>query len=252
MSLVTGRQLVRCAAVTTAISATVLLSSFGVALAYGPPPPPGQPVPGEYNCIITSRTVGPFGATIGPLWIGAIRALLEIRPHTFPLPVQVTITAPYSPIGACQGGPLADPDGYRVIGGVGVLVTRSNVPFGPFPRPLFLQIAASHIRGFRSLEIAALGGNGGLTVVARSQTQWPITVAVGTSTDYVVFAAAGWLPGSRHQTASARRQGDMAMPAAELLSASLLPTGSAVPGLGVVLLSIQSGRGSRLGPGGRS
>ena len=106
-----------------------------------PPGPPGGPAPGGSNCVITSRTVDPYATfTIGPLRVGALRVTVRIRAYTFPDPVQVTITEPFSAAGTCQGGPEPHIRGFHVIGGVGILVDLASAPFGRFPKPVPVTI----------------------------------------------------------------------------------------------------------------
>jgi hypothetical protein len=180
---------------------------------YGPPPPPpNQPPPGGFNCILTSLTVGPQGALIGPLSDGALRITITIRRHTFPVPVQVTITEPYSRSGACQGVPIA------------------SELYGQFPRPLRLRITAFDAAGPE--EVGVVGASGGLTVISWRRHAGPITVRVSTSEVLAVFA------GSRrhrhHGNTTSRMRRDSATGETEQLTAALLPTGSWPPGLGVL------------------
>lgn len=198
---------------------------------YGPPPPPpNQPPPGGFNCILTSLTVGPQGALIGPLSDGALRITITIRRHTFPVPVQVTITEPYSRSGACQGVPIASLAGFRVMGGVGIEVTAANELYGQFPRPLRLRITAFDAAGPE--EVGVVGASGGLTVISWRRHAGPITVRVSTSEVLAVFA------GSRrhrhHGNTTSRMRRDSATGETEQLTAALLPTGSWPPGLGVL------------------
>ena len=74
-------------------------------------------LPGGYQAVVTSTTVGPAGASIA-INIGACRATLTVPPGTFSTQVQLTITAP----NVREIGNAGHP-GYRAICGIGVGIT---------------------------------------------------------------------------------------------------------------------------------
>jgi hypothetical protein len=217
------------AAFSLAIPANAALTNYGP-----PPPPPHQPPPGGFNCILTSRTIHPWGGRIGPLSDGALRITVTIPPYTFPVPVQVTITEPYSRFGACQGVPVTRLHCFRLIGGVGIEVTLANAFYGLFPRRIQLRIGRINVSGFEFEEVGVVGGNGHVTVVGARRHEGPITIGVRTSEVLGVFVKT-----RRHfhlgGTTSRQRHGNGdAVPPGELLTAALLPAGSRLPGLGVL------------------
>lgn len=221
------------AASLSAVAALSLAIPANAALTwYGPPPPPNQSTPGGFNCILTSATVRPGGGTIGPLGDGALKITITIPPSTFPIPVQVTITEPYSGSGACQGVPVANLAGFRIVGGIGVEVTQANGLHGQFPHRVRLQIGALDAAGFRFEEVGAVGANGQVTAGTGRRHEGPITLGLSTSEVLAVFVKTR-THGSQGNTTSGRRHGH-AILASERLTAALLPAGSWLPGLGVV------------------
>jgi hypothetical protein len=111
------------------------------ALAYGGPPPP-PPAPGGYTAVVTSQTVGPGGAVIGPVGVGKCSVALTVRPGTFKSQVQITLTAP-----TVQGIGDGGQPGYRAVCGVGVLIqVNGKLYTGNFGRSLTLDISGFSIR----------------------------------------------------------------------------------------------------------
>jgi hypothetical protein len=229
------RRLIPCVLVALA----AISSGAGPAMAgygpHGPPGPPGGPGPGGFNCVITSRTVDPYATvTIGPLRVGALRVTVRIRAYTFPDPVQVTITEPFSATGACQGGPEPHIRGFHVIGGVGILVDLASAPFGRFPKPIPITIRDVRINGFSTLDITTLGGRSLIKVSGRRARQ-PWTVDADTSTGFAVLVNNRKLPRRpRRHAVSAGRHRTVIEPMT--LTAALCPAGTRLPGLGVLAL----------------
>ena len=124
-----------------------------------------SPPPGGFNCILTSRTIGPWGGRIGPLRDGALRITIVIPRYTFPVPVQLTITEAYSRYRPCLGVSVARLRGFRLFGGVGIEVTLGESPYGLFPHRIRLRIRRINVP-------VRVGGsrrsrsNGGVTVIA--------------------------------------------------------------------------------------
>ena len=88
--LARNRALYLAAIALSAVAAISLAAPANAAPAnYGPPqPPPTQPPPGGFNCILTSRTIRPWGGRIGPLRDGTLRITIIVPQYTFPVPVQ--------------------------------------------------------------------------------------------------------------------------------------------------------------------
>jgi hypothetical protein len=137
------------AAAVIGVIAVLAVSSGTADAAYGPPVPPVVPVPGGYLCVVTSQTVGRPGRLIAPLSLPGMAARLRIIRGTFHPAVQITITEPYGPNGACEGRPdLRDAGhaGYWAVSGIGILVQRSGIPrAGVFARPLALRMRSRWI-----------------------------------------------------------------------------------------------------------
>jgi hypothetical protein len=202
---------------------------------YGPPPPPHQPPPGGFNCILTSQTIHPWGGRVGPLADGALRITLIIPPYTFPIPVQVTITEPYSRSGPCQGVPVTTIRHFHLVGGVGIEVSLGNQLYGVFPHRMRLRIGRVDESGFEFEEVGVVSGSGHVTGIAGRSDEGPITIGVRTSEVLAVFVETrtrfhhgGTTSRQRHH----RHAG--AILAEELMTAALLPAGSWLPGLGVL------------------
>jgi hypothetical protein len=129
--------------------AALVAANAGVALAdYGPPPPPGT-VPGGFSCVVTSVTVGPAGRLIGPIRLAGVEATIDIRPNTFPIPVQITITEPDGAGGGCQSGPGIGDGGVRgftAVGGVGILIQQNGSPYtATLEAPISVRLGSSQI-----------------------------------------------------------------------------------------------------------
>jgi hypothetical protein len=134
-------KLVRGLAVMTLAGAALLIGAAGSARAtagYGPPPPPVPPVPGGFFAVVTSVTIGPAGGTIGPVRIGEVLVRVRVPRGAFPVPVQITLTAP-SVAGIGDAGFV----GYEALGGVGVQVQENGSPYpGTFLKPVVLDMTS--------------------------------------------------------------------------------------------------------------
>jgi hypothetical protein len=221
----------------SAVLGAVTLVSSGGALAYGPPfPPPGPPGPGAYNCVVTSRQVDPVaGGVIGPLQVGELLVEVRVPAHTFPRPVQVTLTDPYSPSGACQSHPAFRGRAFRgdrLIGGVGILVGLPGVFYGRFPGSVTLSLEPDiNAHEFQSEDIASAGG-ALIEQVSGARSHRPVTLSADDSPEFFVLVRSQhWLYG--HGVAR-WLHGSAIVPATEVITAALLPAGSLLPGLGVL------------------
>jgi hypothetical protein len=114
--------------IAVAAAALVMTGASGAraATAYGYPSP-GTPTPGGYASVVTSRTIGPAGGTIGPLRAGGLLVTLRVPRGAFPFRLQVTLTAPNVAAIGNAGFP-----GYRAAGGVGVHITRNGSKYQGF------------------------------------------------------------------------------------------------------------------------
>jgi hypothetical protein len=241
------RNFVKALAYSAALGA-ILLASPGAALAYGPPPPPGPPNPGGYNCVVISRQADPFATTIiGPLRVGELLVEVRVPAGTFDSPVRVTITDPYSPAGLCQTHPRFFGTafrGYRLIGGVGILVGLPAVAFGQYPKAVKVSLEPYiNVHDFQSEDIASARG-GLIEQVSGARSHRPITLSADDSPEYFVLVRG---LRARHPHAVAHQLRAAALPASQLAAAALLPAGSPLPGIGVFL--VQDSGGSLLSSG---
>ena len=138
--------------VTPRLSAIILIglaaagATGGTALAatasesgYGPPPVATPLPPGGFSTIVTSVTIGPAGGTVGPLTVDGCTTTTTVPAGAFPMPVQVTITAP----------DLADipPQHHRmVVCGEGITISVNGVKFaGTFLKPVTTTFGSPNI-----------------------------------------------------------------------------------------------------------
>jgi len=126
-----------------ALGATAMvLASSGLANAqYGPPPGP-IPVPGGYDQVVTSQTIGSGGTTIGPVTGGNVTVKLVVPAGSVPAGTHVTITQPdVSAIGN------ADFHGYTAVGGIGIVLQNPDGSdyHGYFNRPLIVTLTSANL-----------------------------------------------------------------------------------------------------------
>ena len=130
-----------------AIGSTVLVSAgAGTALAatgYAPPPVPIPPgTPGGFSNVLITESAGGSGGTIGPVQSGPLRVTLQVPAGTFPIGATITLTSP----NLLALGPVGGFPGYRVAGGIGVLVGFAGAKLHTtFIHPLILRIRSSSI-----------------------------------------------------------------------------------------------------------
>jgi hypothetical protein len=177
-------------------SAAMLVASGGGALAanaYGPPGPPAPPVPGGYTVVVTSQTIGPAGGTIGPVDVGGIPTTLTIPAGAFPVPVQITLTAPdLAAIGA-GGFP-----GHNAIAGVGIGVQENGSTYpGTFLKPLTLTMSSSSITS--SSVVVVWNGTAFVTESSATVTAGSATVTFDSDPDFAVLGP-GTVPGATTPT----------------------------------------------------
>ena len=139
------RQLRRRLAIVMLAGAAILVTTgAGGALAaggYGPPAPVPPKVPGGHCVVVTSQTITPAGGTIGPVTIDGASVTLIVPAGAFPVPVQITLTAP----NLC-GMSTAGFRCFKVVAGVGIQVQENGSTYpGPFLKPLSLGISSSSI-----------------------------------------------------------------------------------------------------------
>src|ERR1022692_735892 len=123
--------------------AALALASSGLALAapgYGPPPPP-PPVPGGYFRVVTSVTIDPSGGMIGSVRVDGVLVTLRVPRGAFPIPVQITLTAP--DVGDIGNAGFRHE---RAFSGVGVLIQVDGQTYsGHFRKPLHLTLKSRRI-----------------------------------------------------------------------------------------------------------
>lgn len=188
------------------------------------PPPTTTPAPGGYKAVVTSVTVGPAGARIGPVEVDGLLVTLTIPPGTFTTPVQITLTAP-NELGV--GTP-----GYRAVGGVGVLIEVNGKPYtGTFNHSLTLDISGAAITSRDHL--AAWNGKSFQTVGAIVSGHTVQVSFKASEADFVVLApGGGGRPGAaRTRFAAAAHGGREGF---VLTSLFLAPAGGSPAGIGVL------------------
>lgn len=134
----------RLAIVMLAGAAVLVTTGAGGALAagdYGPPAPVPPTVPGGHCVVVTSQTITPAGGTIGPVTIDGASVTLIVPAGAFPVPVQITLTAP-NLCGISTAGFRC----FKVVAGVGIQLQENGSTYpGPFLKPLSLDISSSSI-----------------------------------------------------------------------------------------------------------
>jgi hypothetical protein len=179
----------RMMAIATLGSAVLVVANAGGALAavgYGPPGPPPPPVPGGYSVVVTSQTViGPAGGTIGPVNINGVAVTLTIPAGAFPVPVQITLTAPdLAAIGT------AGFFGHSAVAGVGIQVQENGSPYpGTFLKPLTLTMSSSSITS--SSIVVVWNGTAFVAESAATVTAGSATVSFDSDPDFAVLAPSG-------------------------------------------------------------
>ena len=113
--------------------ATAARASIGAVGQYGRPPRAAPSLPG-FSTVLTSVTVTPAGATIGPVNSDGAAFTLTVPPGAFPENVQITLTS-----GNLATLTPAALTGYAVIAALGVQVELNGAPYpGTFLMPLAL------------------------------------------------------------------------------------------------------------------
>jgi len=190
------------------------------------PPPTSTPPPGGYTAVVTSVTVGPAGARIGPVRIEGLLVTLTIPPGTFTTQVQITLTAPN-----LHG--VIEP-GFRAIGGVGVLIEVNGKPYtGSFGHQLTLDISGAGINSRDHL--AAWNGKTFQPVGAIVSGDTVQVSFRASAADFVVLAPVG---GGRGRPGAARTRFAAATHGNRegfvLTSLFLAPAGGSPAGIGVL------------------
>jgi len=178
----------RMMAIATLGGAALVVASAGGALAaagYGPPGPPPPPVPGGYSVVVTSQTIGPAGGTIGPVNVNGTSVTLTIPAGAFPVPVQITLSAPdLAAIGT------AGFFGHSAVAGVGIQVQENGSPYpGTFLKPLTLTMSSSSITS--SGIVVVWNGTAFVAESAATVTAGSATVSFDSDPDFAVLAPTG-------------------------------------------------------------
>ena len=183
----------RMIAIATLGSAALVVASAGGAMAasgYGPPGPAPPPVPGSYSVVVTSQTIGPAGGTIGPVDVSGIPVTLTIPAGAFPIPVQITLTAP--DLAAIGTSGFA---GHSVVAGVGVQVQENGSTYpGTFLKPLTLTISSSSITS--SSIVVVWNGTAFVAASGTTVTAGSAMATFDSGQDFAVLAPAGGIPGA--------------------------------------------------------
>lgn len=178
-------------------SATMLVTGAGGALAssgYGPPSPGAPSVPGGYSAVVTSQTIGPAGGKLGPLSVDGVTVTLTVPAGTFPVAVQITLTAPN--LAAVGGAGFA---GHRAVAGVGIQVQEHGAVYpGTFLKPLTLTMSSSSIT--TSSVVVVWNGSVFVTEPGATLAAGSATVTFDRDPNFAVLAptgtAASGIPGA--------------------------------------------------------
>lgn len=213
--------------VMAGLGAALAIGSSGLALAapgYGGPPPP-PPVPGGYFRVVTSVTIGPSGGIIGPVMVDGVLVTLRVPRRAFPMPVQITLTAP-------DVGEIGDA-GFRherAFSGVGVIVQVDGQTYsGQFLRPLHLTLES---RKINASDLFVVWNGTRFVRVFRATVHGHTAFVAVESGNEQDFAELSHVRGHRrgHFTAAGHHR----VGAEVLAQAFLMPAGSPVSGLGVL------------------
>ena len=187
----------RLAIVMLAGAAILVPTGAGGALAaggYGPPPPVPPTVPGGYSVVVTSQTITPAGGTIGPVTIDGASVTLIVPAGAFPVPVQITLTAPH--LGAIGTAGFRR---FKVVAGVGIQVQENGSTYpGPFLKPLSLDMSSSSITA--SSILAVWNGTAFVTDSEFTALSGELKASFDTDPDFAVltpaFGATSAIPGA--------------------------------------------------------
>jgi hypothetical protein len=138
--------------------------------------PQGAVAPGGYWAVVTSRTITPAGGAITAVSVPGGRVMLVIPAGAFPVPVQITLTAPKLP---------ARGIGRKVDTGVGIQIQENGVAYpGNFGKPLTLTMSSPSVTS--SSVVATWNGKSFLT--APDATAAPGAATVRFDSDPSAFA----------------------------------------------------------------
>ena len=167
------------------LGAAIAWGTAGVALASTaggqsvPPPVTTTSPPGGFTTVVTSVTICPAGAVIGPVAIGRATLTITVPPGALPVCVQVTITAP----------DLADVTrirGFSAKAGFGIAITlRDGAPYpGTLLKPVTANIGAPGITASSVVVV----WNGSAFVIDPNATAAAghVTIAFDSDPDFVV------------------------------------------------------------------
>ena len=177
----------RLAIVMLAGAAILVTTGAGGALAaggYGPPAPVPQTVPGGYSVVVTSQTITPAGGTIGPVTINGASVTLIVPAGAFPVPVQITVTAPN--LGAIS---TAGFRGFKVVAGEGIQVQENGSTYpGTFLKPLTLVTSSPSITA--SSILAVWNGTAFVTDPDSTARSGELKASFDTDPDFAVLTPA--------------------------------------------------------------
>jgi hypothetical protein len=199
-------------------AAILVTTGAGGALAaggYGPPPPVTPTVPGGYSVVVTSQTITPAGGTIGPVTIDGASVTLIVPAGAFPVPVQITVTAPN--LGAIS---TAGFHGFKVVAGEGIQVQENGSTYpGPFLKLLTLDTSSSSITA--SSILAVWNGTAFVTDPDMTALSGELKAGFDTDPDFAVLTPAGGattaIPGATSATTGKPLLGEGILAAVVLL-----------------------------------
>ena len=227
-----GFRLTRTLAAVTTGGVMLVIANLGQlpAQAEYSPPLPASPSPGGYVSVVTSRTISPSGGVIGMVSVDGLQVRLSVPRGAFPVPVQVTITAPDVTAIGSGGHP-----GYRALGGVGVLLQAGGTTYVKrFGRPLVLTVSGRAIKAGSRVAVWK-GTRFAFRASSESRAREVITVRRGTEQDFAILAPVrAWLASRATALSRGRATGAFRPGEAVLMSVFLSPAGRSATGIGVL------------------
>jgi hypothetical protein len=152
-------------------------------LPYGPTAPVAT-APGGFAAVVTSRTIGPAGGTI-TVTVDGVDVTLTVPPGAFPVPVQITVTAP--DLAAIGNAGFA---GLFAVGGVGIQVQENGSPYpGTFLKPVTLSMQSSGITS--SSVVVVWNGTAFVTDSSATVTAGSATVSFDSDPNFAVLSPSG-------------------------------------------------------------
>jgi hypothetical protein len=154
-------------------------SQHGAHSQYGPPPVTTPAPPGGFTTIVTTVTVGPAGATIGPLTVDGAALTIVVPAGAFAADVQLTVTAPDLAAIPPQGGAT-------VAAGAGITISQGGAAYpGTFLRPITATFAAPAITAASS--VVVWNGTAFVTAPGSATAAGTASVSFDSDPDFAVM-----------------------------------------------------------------